>query len=168
MHAWYVFSVFVHILAATTWLGGMLFLVLVVVPWLRAGGGRDATTLIRETGQRFRAVGWTCFGLLLVTGTFQLYVRGVRFGSFVDPVFLGSAQGRTIVAKLAVFAFAILLSLVHDFSIGPRATDALARDPGSAEAERLRALASRMGRLNLLVGLVLFGLAVMIVRGVPF
>lgn len=69
-HALYLFSVWVHILAATVWIGGMLFLVLVIVPWLRRGGRADPALFLRETGERFRNVGWTCFGLLLVTGTF--------------------------------------------------------------------------------------------------
>ena len=78
MHALYLLSVWVHILAATAWVGGMFFLVLVVVPWLRKGEGSNAAVFLRETGERFRSVGWACFGLLLVTGTFNLWVRGVR------------------------------------------------------------------------------------------
>lgn len=78
MHALYLLSVWVHILAATVWLGGMLFLVLVVVPWLRKGGGTDAAVFLRETGERFRSVGWGCFFVLLITGTFNLWFRGVR------------------------------------------------------------------------------------------
>ena len=58
MHALYLFSVWLHILAATAWIGGMFFLVLVVVPWLRRGNERqDAATFLQETGERFRAVG---------------------------------------------------------------------------------------------------------------
>ena len=46
-----------HILAAIVWIGGMSFLVLVVVPWLRKkGGGTDAGRFLRETGERFRNV----------------------------------------------------------------------------------------------------------------
>ncbi len=67
MHSLYLLSVWVHILAATVWIGGMLFLVLVVVPWLRKGTRSDAAVLLRETGERFRNVGWICFVVLLIT-----------------------------------------------------------------------------------------------------
>lgn len=168
MHALYLVSVFLHVLAATTWLGGMLFLVLVVVTWLRAGGASgSAGSFLRETGTRFRAVGWACFGVLLPTGVFQLFVRGVRLTSFVDPTFLGSAAGKVLVAKLALVALVILLSAVHDFGVGPAATTAIAEAPGSTRAERLRRRASLLGRANALLALVIVALAVMIVRGVP-
>ena len=80
MPALYLLSVWIHILAAMAWIGGMFFLVLVVVPWLRAGNRANAGAFLRETGQRFRSVGWSCFAILTVTGTFNLYARGVRLG----------------------------------------------------------------------------------------
>jgi putative copper resistance protein D len=112
-------------------------------------------------------VGWTCFALLTVTGTYNLSVRGVRFASFTDEAWLASSHGRVILLKLLSFAVVLCVSAFHDFSIGPRATDALAKSPASEEAQRLRARASVLGRLNAVMGLVLVVLAVIIVRGVP-
>jgi uncharacterized membrane protein len=168
VHALYYASVVLHILAAITWIGGMFFLMLVAVPWLRGRDRASAAAFFRETGPRFRTVGWVCFAILIVTGSFNLWVRGVRFSSFVDPVWLGSSFGRTIVMKLGVFAVVLVISAVHDFVHGPRATRAIAADPRSAEAERFRKTASRLGRLNAVLALVLVLLAVAIVRGSPF
>lgn len=168
MHALYYSSVVLHVLAAITWIGGMFFLMLVVVPWLRGRDRASAALFLRETGTRFRTVGWACFAILLVTGTFNLWVRGVRLSSFTDPVWLGSSFGRVIVLKLAVFAVVIAISAVHDFLYGPRATRAIEADPRSAESERFRKLASRLGRVNAVLALVLVLLAVAIVRGSPF
>lgn len=168
MQVLYVVSVWLHILAATLWIGGMGFLVLVVVPWLRAGGRKVAGLLLRETGPRFRTVGWACFGVLVVTGTFNLWVRGVRLGSFVDPVWLGSSFGRAVLAKLFVFLVVLVVSAHHDFVVGPRATLAIEADPASPETARLRTMAQRAGRFNALMALVLVGIAVTLVRGVPW
>lgn len=167
MHTLYLLSVWLHILAATIWIGGMFFLVLVVVPWMRAGGRQAGATFLRETGLRFRRVGWWCFGIVVVTGTFNLWVRGVRLADFVNIKWLSSTFGGLILLKLAVFALVLFVSLLHDFILGPRATDQIARDPGSPEAALARKRASLLGRLNVVFGLVLLALGVAIVRGLP-
>jgi len=118
MQTLYLFSVWLHILAATTWAGGMLFLVLVVVPWLRAGKREQAGVFLRETGERFRTVGWACFAILIATGTFNLAMRGVRLHDLVDPAWLATGFGRALTWKLALMVAALALSAVHDFRAG--------------------------------------------------
>ena len=165
MHALYLVSVWLHILAATLWIGGMFFLVLVVVPYLRKGDRAKAAALMRDTGGRFRDIGWMCFVTVLLTGTFNLWMRGVRVSSFGDPVWLRSQLGHAVSLKLAVFTVVLVMSAVHDFVIGPRATRAIVADPRSKEAESLRRVASMMGRANVVFALILVALGVLIVRG---
>lgn len=167
MHIAYLLSVWIHIVAATIWVGGMLFLVLVVVPWLRRGGRVDAAVFLRETGARFRNVGWGCFGVVLLTGTFNLWARGVRLSDFVREEWLSSPFGKTVVLKLLVFAAVLTISAMHDFAVGPRATAAIARDPRSEHAAAMRRRASLLGRANVVLALVLVGAGVMLVRGTP-
>lgn len=166
MYGLYVFSVWLHLLAVAVWLGGMLFLVLVVVPWLRRGGRASAAVFLQETGKRFRNIGWICFGVLAMTGSFNLWMRGVRLADLVDPQWLSSPFGRLVVLKLVLFAAVLAVSVAHDFVVGPRATAALQRDLG--EAEVLRRRASLLGRSNLLLGLLLAAAGVMLVRGWPW
>jgi len=168
VRALYLFSVWTHIVAATVWMGGMFFLVLVVVPWLRSRPREGAAIFLRETGRRFRNVGWICFLVLMTTGTFNLWMRGVRFSDFVDAEWLVSPFGRTVILKLGVFAVVLVLSAVHDFWLGPRATEAIERDPRSSRADGLRRRASRLGRVNAVLALVLVALGVMLVRGSPW
>lgn len=168
MNLLYLLSVWIHILAAMVWIGGMLFLVLVVVPWLRSGQRTQAADFFRETGPRFRNVGWTCFAVLVITGSFNLWVRGVRWANFVEPQWLTSSFGKTVLAKLGVFVVVLLVSALHDFVVGPRATRAIATDPRSVAAQRERRRASLLGRMNVVFALVLVALGVMLVRGVPW
>lgn len=167
MRLLYLLSVYLHVSSAIVWIGGMAFLVFVVVPWLRAGGQSVAGPFLRETGERFRRVGWICFAVLVITGSFNLWVRGVRWSSFVDPGWLASPFGRTVMLKLSIFAIVLAVSAFHDFVVGPRATRAILADPTSERAGRLRRQAARLGRLNALLALVLVGLAIVIVRGAP-
>ena len=168
MHALYVFSVWLHILAVTAWIGSMAFIMGVLVPWMRKGNRAQGAALLRATGPRLRSLGWWCFAIVLVTGSFQLYMRGVAFSSFFDAAWRASAFGKTVILKLAVFACVLVLSAVHDFMIGPRAAVVMTENPGSIESETLRRRASIMGRSNAVLALVLVLLGVMIVRGVPW
>ncbi|MCA9557894.1 MAG: DUF4149 domain-containing protein [Myxococcales bacterium] len=167
MHALYLVSVWLHILAATAWIGGMFFLVLVVVPWLRSGGRRDASTFLRETGVRFRKVGWICFGVLVATGTLNLWFRGIGFADLAQAEWRASPFGRILAWKLGVFAVVLIVSALHDFYVGPHAARVIGAGPDTAEAARARRRASLLGRANMLLALVLVAVGVMLVRGAP-
>ena len=168
MRTLYTISVWLHILATTVWVGGMLFLVLVVVPWLRAGNRATAGAFLRETGRRFRDVAWICFVVLIVTGSFNLWMRGVRISDFFSVEWRSSTFGMTVLWKIGLVAVALVLSAVHDFVLGPRATAEMERDPRSAVSELLRRRASLMGRANALLALAIVFVAVLLVRGVPW
>lgn len=169
MHAFYLLAVWLHILAAVTWIGGMFFLVLVVVPWLRGGGGGvDAARFLRETGTRFRNISWVCFAIVVATGSYALWMRGVRFSSFADPDWLASSFGRLVLLKLSVFTTVLVVSIVHDLVIGPRATEAIAADPRSDAAAAMRRRASLLARANVLLALLLVAIGDLLVRGWPW
>ncbi|WP_457554545.1 DUF4149 domain-containing protein [Candidatus Pyrohabitans sp.] len=147
----YIFSVWVHLLAAMLWLGGMLFLIFVLVPALRGESGELRGRLVDTVGLRFRTVGWICLLLLLLTGSANILLRGY------------SLTGTLLIAKLALFGVILVLSFIHDFVIGPRATRAMAS--GSEDAEKLRRLSAIIGIINTLLALAVVALAIKLVRG---
>lgn len=164
----YSVSVWLHILSATVWIGGMAFLVLAVVPVTRQPEFRGlAATLIRLVGQRFRVIGWICLGLLAVTGFANLAFRGFTLESLWTGTLFSGDFGRTLAVKLVLVAAILSLSVLHDFVIGPRASALLQSDPGSPDAARLRRAAAWLGRINLLLAIVVVALAVLLVRGIP-
>lgn len=61
------FRVFLHIIAATIWIGGQITLG-AVVPLLRPAGPE----VVANVARRFRMVAWPAFGVLLVTGAWNL------------------------------------------------------------------------------------------------
>jgi uncharacterized membrane protein len=133
----------VHVLSAITWVGGMLFIALVLVPTARGlGDPALRARLIRDSGRRFRAVAWVALGLLVLTGLLNLWLQPFLIGS---PRFL---------VKLGLVGLALVLSAFHDFVLGPRAGR-----PGADPSTRVRA--SWIARLNVLVALaiVLLGLS---------
>ena len=169
MHGIYLFSVWLHILAAVVWVGGTLFLVIVLVPAIRRPEfGGIAPALIRSTALRFRWVGWVCFCILLLTGAFNLLARGIGLDELRDGAFWQGSFGRTLAIKLIFFVAILSISAFHDFFLGPRAAAAWEAHRGSADTVRLRRQAVQLGRLNLLLALAVILLGIMLVRGAPW
>lgn len=169
MQAFYLLWVWLHILSAAIWIGGTVFLALVLVPVTRSPRYRDvAATLFQGIGMRFRWVGWGCFGVLLVSGAVILAYRGVGWAdAWSGRIFLGPF-GNSLAIKLLLVTLILLISALHDFLIGPRATALWQANPTSLEASRLRRQASWLGRLNLLLGLIVVAFGVILVRGRPW
>lgn len=162
----HLFFVWLHVVAAAVWIGGMLFLALVLVPVVRREEYREhAARLVHLTGTRFSRVGWVCLGVLVASGFVNLWFRGIGWAALVNAGFWTSPFGRVLGIKLLLVATILALSAWHDFGVGPRATAAWQADPTSAEAGRLRRMASWFGRLNLLLALAVVGLAAALVRG---
>ena len=73
-----VLLVWLHVLAAVSWIGGMIFLSLVLAPLV---GSRKAApefmALFRSAAHRFRFVVWGAIVVLLITGPVLLQQRGL-------------------------------------------------------------------------------------------
>jgi copper resistance protein D len=184
----YQLSVFLHILSAVIWIGGMFFLALVIVPTTRGMLPAERAALFGAVGRRFRTVGWACIGVLLVTGTVNTAYRGVSWENLFTAELWTSPFGTTLALKLGVVAVMLGLSVYHDFVIGPRSVRIMEQAASgrdlrpdatviggaqaglldiTTEARRLRTQASIVGRIEAILALVVLVLAIMLVRGVP-
>lgn len=164
MRALYLTNVTIHVLAAMLWLGGMLFLGVVGAPALRAvEPAALRQRLFQELGLRFRVVGWWAIGILIVTGTLNLYFRGWLHWTDVlgSPRFWATAAGHALALKLLAVSAMLVVSSIHDFVLGPRAGRAT---PGSPLAISLRGRAARLARLNALLGVLAVVAAVWLAR----
>jgi putative copper export protein len=131
-----------HVLAAIVWIGGMLFIALVLVPVVRRLEPAERARLVHTIGMRFRAVGWIALGLLLLSGLLNLWLRPYLLGV---PLFQ---------AKLGLVVVALALSVTHDFVLGPRAGA-----PGAHPRQRTRASWVARGNVLVVLAVVVLGLA---------
>ena len=139
-----LFLRWLHVMSAVIWLGGMVFIALILIPVTRrVQDPLVRAELISETGKRFRTVGWIALGLLVATGVVILLQR---------PWLL---RAPAFQYKAGLVLLTLALSALHDFVLGPRA----GRLPPSATAPRKRL--SWIARLNVLIVLtiVLLGLS---------
>ena len=106
----------IHLLAAITFIGGWMFIQLVVRPSLTEGKVKppsmEALEVVKKIGQRFKMVGWVSLMALIFTGASQLLDES------------GSARIETrwgLIMMLKLFVFAIVggLIFVHDLILDP-------------------------------------------------
>ena len=153
--------VWLHLLAAVMWIGGMAFLSVVLVPVLRREGKfAQHAALFRAVARRFRAVVWGAMGLLVGTG---LVIAAGRSIALLEP----SLWPRIFAAKMALVTFLFALTLLHDLVVGPRVRRILeTAGPEQTAGDRLLSRYSVLGpRCSLLVALVVLLLAVVLARG---
>lgn len=90
---------YLHVLAATVWVGGQLTLA-ALVPVLRAIG----PTAPRTAARRFNSVAWPAYGVLIVTGAWNIAaVRDQIHGRYLT----------TLVVKLVVVALSGISAWLH-------------------------------------------------------
>ena len=103
-----------HVLAAVTWVGGMIFLSMVLAPLVRSRkAAPEFTALFRSAALRFRPLVWIAMVILVSTGPMLLSRRGIYV---TDPV---SWPG-IVTVKLALVSLLLFLTLLHDLLLGPR------------------------------------------------
>ena len=109
-----VFLVWFHMLAAVSWIGGSIFLSVVLVPVLRREPfASQKSVLIRTTALRFRVVVWGAIATLLLTGPLLLHERGI-------PIMNPTGWPMVLSVKLGLVAILLLFTVTHDLIIGPR------------------------------------------------
>lgn len=167
MYGWFLLSMWLHLLAAVVWIGGLAFISMVLAPTLRDPALRpQALPVLRAAGRKFMRVGYASLLVLVVTGTANLFLKAG--GSFATvAAWWPTTYGHLLAAKLALVALVIGLSLYHDFAVGPAAARALRADPQSSEALALRRRAALLGRTNAILSIAILTLALLLVRGLP-
>jgi uncharacterized membrane protein len=120
-----------HLLAAIVWIGGLLFHLLVVVPTLaRAASGRERLRLGLSFEARFRYVMWPAVGIVLLTGLVN--VMNLFYATAVAGGHLPSAFVRILGVKLLLVVLMIAMQSVQQFVVRPRHLALLGGIPADA------------------------------------
>ncbi len=145
--------IWIHVIAAMFWIGGMLFFSIILVPSLRLClAGEQRAVLIRFVGRRFRLYGWISFAVLFATGLLRLMQNGL----------LISEYGYVLKVKFVLVFVMVLLTLLHDFIFGPKSRG---REQSPERKHTYLKTGRWIARINLVVGLLIVLSAVSLVRG---
>ncbi|WP_029522763.1 CopD family protein [Persephonella sp. KM09-Lau-8] len=137
----------IHILAASFWIGGMLFMVLALSPYVRKLPKEISIQAYQSVGKRYSFWG-TIIGLpvLFITGVYNMHTMGISFSELMNS---NNPYASTLHLKIHLFALTAILAAIHDFYLGPR----------SHLNEKFKVSARIIGIVNLILGLLIIYLA---------
>ena len=138
-----------HVVSAAVWLGGLLFQSHILLPLLARGGPAEP---VAQAVRRSRRVAWTALALLILTGLHNL----TRLPSVAAMTESGVLK--LLALKLFLVVVLLMLSAHRDFGVAARLIRAVA---GGGNATRALKMLVRLDRVMLLlgVGLIYLGLA---------
>ena len=115
-----------HLAAAVTLIGGLLFSQLVLTPVARkAPSDMKAGAVLRLSGRRFRTIAWVSLIILILTGAYQMLNES-------GAARIETTWGVVLMLTLLLFAIAFGLLLIHDFIIDPYAPSSQDASPSAS------------------------------------
>jgi len=156
---WATPVLWLHLMAAIFWIGGQLFLVLVVLPVLRQQLAEvERVRIAAQTGRRFAVLSTVALGVLVVTGPLNAIDHGISWSILRD-----TEWGHVLDAKVALVGVMLVLTAVHGAYFGRRLEQLSAaseQDPASAARRTvLQRQSVRLSATNLLLNVAIVGLA---------
>jgi len=148
-----ILPLWLHLLAAVVWLGGLLFESHILFPLLSKNG---LTETVGSAISRFRRVTWTAIVLMVLTGLYNL----TRLPPI--PHLIESGVLKLLALKLFLVLIVLMLSAHRDFGLASR----LLREVAAGRApDRMLSAILRVDRVVLLLGVLLLYLGLAISRG---
>lgn len=143
---------FFHDLAFITWIGSMIFMMIVLTP--AVGGKGIPPQFLRLMGiERFKNWAWASIAVLVVTGTYRLYGRFYMF-----DLFIMSRYGKLMLLKLSLFAIMILLTAMVSLRYAKRIPAEAPQKPGeqpTPEFSRMQQRFITFSAINLALGVAI-------------
>ena len=109
-----VISDFIHLVAASAWIGGLLLLALVVPSLLRQSDGPTTSTELIDVLKRFSPLAFVSAGTLVVTGIFASYMQ------VTIPAATNTPYGWALVAKIVLLIPLLGIAAVNSYMISRR------------------------------------------------
>lgn len=145
--------VWLHVLAATVWLGGLLFQNHILFPLVARAGPRS---IVAAAVRRFRWITWAAIVVMVLTGLHNL--------TRLPPMAHLTESGVLSLLALKLFLVVIVLMLAahRDFGLAARLIREIG--VGGTGERRLRTMAS-VDRVLLVLGVILLYLGLAVSRG---
>ncbi len=145
-------NLWLHLLSAAAWVGGMIFFLFVFGPAARSLAPSERLRALNHGRESFQKLSWIAILLLFLTGALNFYFRAAAGGSHFGPGYY-SILG----IKLLLFVAMIFHHSLQAFKYGPRLASAKIEDTGGAWPEPLVAAEKKwftLLKINMTLGVI--------------
>lgn len=156
----YIVSLYLHLILVCIWIGGQIFLPLVIMPALKKSLDNNEALkrkIIINAGIIFSKAGRWIILLLLITGIFNYYFKFNTFNLFL---FSDIPYGQKLILKISLFILMIVINIIHERKIGNQ----LINDADEKEYEHLKKWASFTGRITLFLSIIILLLGLLLTK----
>lgn len=155
---WATLVLWLHLLAATCWVGSQLFLVLVALPTLSLRlAGAERVRVTARVGRRFVAFSAVALAVLVISSPLNAIVHGIP-----QATLRGAAWGAVLLPRIGLLGIMLALIAAYGAYAGRKLEMLNVAAQDRASAARRGALLRQSVRLsitNLLLNLAIAGLA---------
>ncbi|MDD3893399.1 MAG: CopD family protein [Syntrophomonadaceae bacterium] len=151
-----------HILAAVTWIGSMIYSQFAVAPALKHLGAPKASAINMIATGLFSPLTWASLVVLIVTGTYATFNKATKLTPFFQQ-----PAGIVLFIKLLLVAALIVILLVQIYNYGPKMKKLInPATPKNQENDlamvRTSNTADGLSTAHLIIGIVIIVLAVIL------
>jgi copper resistance protein D len=164
----YFLSVWLHILAAAVWVGGLIYTAAVAVPFALTHEVSERQRILRGLARRFRWIGWGSIGVLIITGIGNLTLRltPVKFSQILNGDLFNPDKVEQLLAIWLPWKFMLVILMVglmafHDVA----SLQAAKKFEGSPDSAPGNKMGSRAAALATLLAIAVLYVSVRLVRG---
>ncbi len=155
------FTVWLHLLAITVWIGPQFFMFVAALPAIREIGDRQLRAkVIRIVVTRFGYMAWAALVIIVLTGISNIFQVTNDFPYVFDYDY---RYAQTFSTKMTVLGATVLLTAAHTFVVGPQQMR-LAEEPEPDEAQvaKLRRLSMMLSSTALLGSIIVLFLGALL------
>ena len=143
------FNPWLHILAATIWVGPQVFLFVAVVPAIRTvEDAQVRARIMRVLTTRFGWLAWGAMLVLVITGIANLYEHALSVEELFELNF-----GIIFQVKMTLVIATVALTALHTFVIGPRLLSLQESAADEVQVASARRVSIIVSSVNLLLAL---------------
>ncbi|PYP86456.1 MAG: hypothetical protein DMF61_13305 [Blastocatellia bacterium AA13] len=164
----YQLCVFIHILMAAVWIGGLIYTAAIVVPFAVGHDKEERQRILRSFGRRFRPVAWSAAAIGVLTGFGNLLLRltpidlhQIISGEIFDPHKVDRFIATWLPWKVAFVVVMLILMLFHDVT----SVQAARKFEGSRDSAPGNRAGTMAASIALIMALFVLYFSVRLVRG---